>query len=265
MMDSRRVSSVAALLLLLLPIGARADDEKAFWEVWTLHGTSPDQHQAVMAACEAFEQAAPADPLVIVTRQLHAWHLLEQGETHAAAAILAPMIKRGATGLDKAASDIARAWLTCLDRERVKAALQAVYARHVAYPSTLDVWQTRPTETPPLTDRWDKPWTYRLVGFRHLKGMLDQKYTLSSPILGDDSDLAAALARPYADRIRLTPIRLKPMQSAPPLVEFTTGQKTGPALLAVETRYEQIQFAYMGNYIILLADRFHWKALPKPR
>ncbi|NQU38381.1 MAG: hypothetical protein HQ523_00335 [Lentisphaerae bacterium] len=265
MISIRRRTALAAMLLLATGSISHANDEQAFWAVWKLQSAPTNQPTEVIAACEAFETAAPADPLAIVARQFRAWQLLKLGRHGEAAALLSPMIKRGANGIDQGAADIARAWLTRLDAELVKAALQKLYLRDVAYPAQLDVWADTPTQAPPLVDRWSKSWDYRLVGFEHLPGLRNQKYRLQSNILRADSELAPALARPYADRIDLQPLRLKPMAAGAPLVEFKTNDQAGQALLASETHHGDILFAYMGDHILLLADHDHWKAVARPR
>lgn len=251
--------------LVLSSLSARADDERAFWDVWKLHSSTTNRHAEVLAACEGFATAAPADPLLPVTRHIAAWRLLKLGRHDEAAAILTPMVRDGAEGMQKVASDIARAWLTRLDRETLKDALQKVYLREVAFPDRLDVWANDTTNAPPLTDRWGKTWQYGLVGFKHIPGLRNQKYALRSRILLRHSDLAAALDVPYADRIRLKPVRLKTLDSGKALIEFDPGDDTGPALLTVGARHGLVALAYVGEHILLLGDGDHWKALSKPR
>ncbi len=252
-------------LLAVVAAPVRAADEAGFWTTWKTHLAATNEHTEAVAACDAFEKKNPSDPLVVVTRQLKAWHLLKLGRNEAAAALLVPMVKPGAEGLNKAASDIARAWLTRLDRERVKAALQDIYRRDVAYPEKLDVWKGSSRKAPPLVDRWGKRWKYRLVGYSRLPGLRDQKYELQAILLGDVSDLATALELAYGEQISLRPARLKRTASGPPLVQFERGESGGKAIMAVGTRNERTFFAYMGDRIIAVADYTHWKVLPKPR
>ena len=257
------IATLCLSILAALPAGAA--DEAAFWSVWKTHLTATNLHDEAIAACDAFEAERPTDPLVAVTRQFKAWHLLKLGRNAEAAALLTPMVRPGSTGLDKGVSELARAWLTRLDREIVKAALQKVYSREVAYPEKLDVWQQRDAGAPPLADRWGKGWKYRLTGFSRIPGLRNQKYELQALLLKDTSDLAAALSLPYAKQITVKPVRLRRMTSGPPMIVFKTGETGSEATMAAGTRSEGTFLAYVGDRIILLADYTHWKVLPKPR
>ncbi len=165
----------ALYLLALAVLPARAADEAAFWTVWKTHLAATNNHAEAIAACETFEKDNPSDPLVVVTRQFKAWHLLKLKRNAEAVAILTPMVKSGATGLNKAASELARGWLTRLDRENVKIALQNAYSRDAAYPEKLNVWEQGSSDAPPLADRWGKAWGYRLVGLSPVPALRDQK------------------------------------------------------------------------------------------
>jgi hypothetical protein len=160
---------------------------------------------------------------------------------------------------------MSRSWLTRLDREAVKEALRKVYLRDVAYPSRLDVWEEGAADAPPLVDRWGKTWQYGLVGFRHIAGLRNQKYALRSRVLLMHSDLADALQVPYAARIRLKPLGLQTLASGKALITFDAGEETGPARLSVGARHGMTVLAYVGDYIIVLGDGDHWKALAKPK
>ncbi len=259
-------SIIATLCLSLLSaLPATAADEVAFWELWKTHLAATNGHAEAVAACDAFEQKHPGDPFIIVARQFKAWHLLKLDRNADASALLTPMVTPGSTGLDKGASELARAWLTRLDRETVKAALQKVYARDVAYPEALDVWPKNAAGTPPSVDRWGKAWKYRLTGFTRIPGLRNQKYELQALLLGDTSDLAAALALPYAEQLTLKPVGLRPMTSGPPMIVFETGETGAKATMTAGTRSEGTFLAYVGDRIILVADYTHWKVLPKPR
>ncbi len=258
--------SLPTLCLVALLAGpARGADEVAFWNLWKTHLAGTSKHKEAIAACDAFERNNPGDAFIVVARQFKAWHLLKQGRNEKAIALLTPLMKSGAKGLEKAASDLARGWLTRLDREIVKNALQEVYKHEVAYPEKLNVWKRGATGAPPLADRWGRSWDYRLTGFSRIPGLRNQKYGLRSILLGDVSDLDAALALPYAAQISLRPLSLRHVASGPPLVEFETDTDGGKATLAVGRRHERTLFAYMGDRIILVADYTHWKVLPKPK
>ena len=151
-----------------------------------------------MRAFVEFERQQPASPLVPVARGAAAWHLLRQGERTAATQLLVAMLDRPAGPAAEAGAEMARRWLTRLDRERVKSALRAYHSRHIEYPGSLQQLTALPAaDQPPQRDRWNKLWQYRLARFTHLTGISGQRYELLSAGLGADSDLAAALAKPY--------------------------------------------------------------------
>ncbi|MBN1557482.1 MAG: hypothetical protein JW951_04980 [Lentisphaerae bacterium] len=251
------------IVLLALPGPARSADEQGLWAVWRQHRENPGAHAAVAAACRAFEAAAPDDPLTAVTRGIAAWHELQQGRDAEAAALLEPLADIRRTPLEEGASDIARAWLTRLDMEQVRAGLRRLYAENVAFPESLDALRALPeAERPPLTDRWGQAWGYRLTGFRMLPEMRDQKYALWSRIPGRDAGgLKEALAVPYAAGIELEP-GAPVSAGARPVLAFETG--SGDAVhLAVGSRHDGILFAYLGRALIVLANREHWKVIPR--
>jgi len=222
----------ATLLLgLAVPVGcAQGADERAFWLVWQQHIENLEKHTETVAACRVFERQAPNDPLAVVVREIAAWHLLKLGKTAEAKAILTPIVTGRATALHNVAADVARAWLTRLDHNALQALLHQTYLRDVAFPAALDVLAAPPgSERPSPVDRWGKPWTYRLVGFQHLKGFDNQKYELQSQRLGSRSDLAKALAMPYAARISLRPVKLAGSASGSTLVQFTDDAASGSA------------------------------------
>ena len=255
----------AASLLLAGLVNAGQPDERAFWDVWTIHSATTNDHKKVLAACGQFEKSAPGDPLIMVTRQLAAWRLLKLGRKDDAAALLTPMVSGATTGLKGAASEAARTWLTRLDRESLKQALQKEFVSEVAYPASLDALAGSGIPPALFKDRWGEQWEYRLVGFEHISGLLNQKYELRSATLGASSDLGAALAAPYGGEIGLRAVRLGPAGSGTPLVEFSAGANSDPAFLSVDATLGTITFAFMGDRIILLSDGSHWKAMSKPR
>jgi hypothetical protein len=251
---------LAIAVVTLAALSGAADDERGLWAVWQRHVEAPDAHAEIVATCTAFETNAPADPLIAVTRGIAAWHLLRQGERARAEAILTPMQKPGSDPLGEGASEIARAWLTRLDMENVKAGLKALYVENVAFPESLEAL---PAEgRPPAADRWGRPWRYSLTGFQALTGMNDQKYELWSQTLGKDGDLKNALAAPYGGHIDFKPVSVN-TAGQNPVARFTnTAGET--VHLSVGTRNGDTLFSYMGQALIVLSDRDHWKVLRKP-
>lgn len=263
--------------------------ERALASVWRQHIANPDDHTRVVHLCGLFKSKNPDTPLLVVSDGLTAWHLLKLGQTNAAVKVLEGMLTKAGKDahLQAAANDMARAWLTRIDREETVRTLRRVYLDKVEYPISLDGLAELPADRkPPLTDRWGKRWSYQLAGFKYIRGVTAQRYQLHSVTLGQDSDLTAALARSYASGINLVPTKL--LTSPRLAVEF--GARSGddglrgpsdlrrrprpaePAKTKVEGKIrlapgqdaDGIRLAYLGKTGIILTDRDHWLVLPKP-
>ncbi len=244
--------------------GAAAEpDEKAVWEVWKTHQTASNRHAIVVAACR---KIATANILFGASQGLAAWHLLQLGQTNEAAAILETMAAAGdSPPLAAAGAEMARRWLSRLDLEKIKPAMQLIYRRDIAYPPTLDALQTLPREAqPPLKDRWGAPWKYEPTGFKTIPGLTGQRYRIACVKLGDDSALAGALARPYGDRIAIKPLAHTVTSSGLQTLKFEVPGKAQPILLSEGAWYEGTTLAYIGAKVILLTNGDHWLMLPKP-
>jgi len=274
---------VSSCVLASAGIAQTGPDERSLWTIWKLVEEKPDDHTAAVAACAEFGKKNPHDPLLVVTRGITAWHLLKSGRTDAAIQVFEPMasavVQARSDPLQMAALTMGRTWLTRIDRERVKQSLKKLYLRDIEYPASLETLASLPKESrPPLADRWGKPWTYRLVGFRKLRGFSTQKYELQSKLLGRNSDLASALQAPYADGIKLKPVDLLSSGHGKGTVRFTTystnsgdsgaasGNKTSrDIIVSVGGNAGPVFFAYMGSRLLVLSDGNHWMVLPGPR
>lgn len=247
-------------------------DERGLWAVWTQQRDAPDDHAACVAACDAFETQSPDDPYGVVTRGIAAWHLLKQHRLGEAAERLSSLLEAGQTPLEQAAADIARAWLTRLDREQVRVGLKMLYSDALAFPASLDALRSLPQRyRPPPTDRWGTPWEYRLIGFKMIAGFHDQKYLLQSRRLGPRSDLEEVLKTPYLSGVRLKPVRLS-AGAGTTVVHFDAGpkdegegQSSGTVVMSVGSRSGQVVFAALGPRLIILATDDHWSVLARPR
>ena len=261
---------------------AGAGNERAIWQLWKMQQATPGDHTALLAACQAFKQAHPEDPFVVLSETLGAWHLLKLGRTPEAVAMLEASAQRPVGPLTPGGRALASAWLTRVDRERVRHALQFYYRREIGYPKNLAelaAYEALPeTLRFPPQDRWQRPWHYRLVGYRRLSGLQNQKYELQSARLGARSDLAQALAAPYAEQITLRPLGLSStapgrevveMERVPPPgaadAEEVSPRARQTAQVGVHTWTEDVLLVYVGQHIILVCDRSHWKVFPKPR
>jgi len=173
-----------------------------------------------------------------------------------------------------------RRWLTRLDREKVRGALAAYYRQAIEYPINLQPLKKatpssagalRPgepdgKESPlPLTDRWGAPWQYQLAAFKVIKVARGQRYLLQSKTLGESSDLAKALERPYAGRILLQPVSLTIAGGGAQNVVFQTpGAQPEKILLSEGSQAAGITLTYIGARILILCDGDHWRVVPKP-
>jgi len=257
---------VCVVFFLALALTGRAQslkaDEKGLWDVWCIGTNSAFEASEVAVACQKFRTRAPQDPFTVVISGLEAWNRMKRGDTGTAAAIFNTLLVKGpATGLRKAGDEMARSWLTRLDREQVKLALKEIYRRDIEFPASLEAFKALGDKvSPPLMDRWGKLWSYRRGST--IKGMETQRYVLESEVLGMRSDLKAALKMGYAERIDLKPVRLLPGPKN--VVEFKTGD--GRSLIREEgDRVNIVNLVYVGTHIIVLSDGNHWSVIAKPR
>jgi len=117
----------------------------------------------------------------------------------------------------------------------------------------------------PLADRWGVPWQYKLATFKIIKGTRGQRYLLQSKTLGESSDLAAALERPYAGRIVLQPVSLTITGGGIQNVAFQTpGDRPEKTLLSAGGQAAGATLTYIGARILILCDGDHWRVVAKP-
>jgi hypothetical protein len=266
--------------------------ERDLWSLWQYHAKNTNDHAGVAAACMKFEKDAAHAPFLPVARGIAAWRLLKCGNTNACVKVLESMIAPAAddkvrlAGADpaegdplrEAGADMARTWLTRLDREQAVKVLRQYYVRHVEYPATMQfATNLAPEQKVALTDRWGQAWQYRATGFTRLAGLNDQRYVLQSARLGDDSGLAEALARNYAERIGIEKARVVSSGAGgvlelvvPPRPEegsrknATDGRQQSKVVVAVGRRAGGIYAAFIGARLLVLADFDHWLVLPRP-
>ncbi len=257
---------VFLVFLLAVAVTGRAqsvkDDEKVLWDVWCSGTNSSFEASEVAETCKKLRIRAPKDPLTVVLSGIEAWNHLKRGDTVTATAIFNTLLVKGpATGLRKAGDEMARTWLTRLDREQVLPLLKEIYRRDIEFPSSLEAFKTLGDKaSPPLADRWGKPWVYRKGSA--IKGMESQRFILESSALGSRSDLKAALKMGYAERMDLKPVRMVPGSLV--VVELKTTD--GRSMLREEgDRANIVNLIYVGTHIIVLSDGNHWRVLAKPR
>lgn len=270
----RRIFQAATAAVLLFFLSCRAfaavQTEKMVWDIWKKLESNPDDLAAVVSECEEFKNGRQTDALAPVVEGFLAWCCFKTGKMPDGAKIFMALEKKRYSDVQKAASEMARTWLTRIDIKLVELALQMYYRQNVAYPEKLSTAlqmygkATRASKT----DRWDRPWEYELVGFKHLiKVPKDQKYDLHSSMLGEDSNFEKALEIPYASRIKLVPMKMGITTRGQESVYFTLDGSNAatPILLEVGKRKYGATLAYVGDNILVLTDGNHWKLLPRPR
>ena len=257
---------VCLVLLLAVCVSVQAQpsksDERALWDLWCTSTNSAFESSAVMDACKEFREKTPKNPLVVMVSGFEAWHYLKMGDSGAAVPILNSMlVQRSVTDIQRAGDTMARSWLTRLDRERVVLALKKIYLRDIEFPVSLEALKSlKSGSVPPLTDRWGKPWVYRLES--SIKGMATQRYILESSVLSSRSYLKRACKVPYASRINLKPISM--VKGGRKRVEFKTSGGQSVFRQAGDSS-NRINLAWLGSNIMVLSDGNHWCVMPKPR
>jgi len=264
--------TVAVILLCLPTLQTHAANEKAFIKVWRQHIKHPDQHTEAIAACREFSTKNKGDELVRVVQGIEIWHLLKADRTREAVAILKSHLRPNTTRTGTGSAILARGWMSLLDIAPVKQALQCYYRKEVGYPESLDALAGHPGIPADLkfrmNDRWDSPWSYRLTGFKSAPGFRNQRYSISSSRLNTTPDLTTALQLPYASNIQIHPIRMRTTGSATVVVDFTKDagkqKKEQRFSLSAGRKSGDLFLAYIGEKIIIVCDRLHWKVLSKP-
>lgn len=257
-------------------LGASETQEKSLWTLWSLQTNTSARHEDIVAACQQMQKASPTNPLLPVGQGLAAWHSLHLGKTNEAFVLLSEMAAVATataaaptTPTAMAGAEMGRRWLTRLDREKVRGALAAYYRNAIEYPINLQpLKKTMPGEKDlplPLADRWGAPWQYQLAAFKVIKGARGQRYLLQSKTLGESSDLAKALERPYAGRILLQPVSLTISGGGVQNVVFQTpGDRPEKILLSEGGQATGVTLTYIGVKILILCDGDHWQVIPAP-
>ncbi|MDD4870380.1 MAG: hypothetical protein PHR77_07450 [Kiritimatiellae bacterium] len=250
-----------------------AGDEKSIWEIWKIQQEKPDEHGTITTNCLEYAKKAPTDPLSLVTLTIASWHMLEIDNKDAAVKLLKTVLSSSKTdALSTAAANMAKAWMTRIEMEQMKQALQLYYRKNIEYPKSIDLVKPfQKNGQPPLTDQWGKPWVYGLAEFKSLKklgamyGMYGQKYTIRSVYLGTNSELKVALKIPYASGMPLKPVKMLNGMPGKEMVqlESTDGKQT-KVVLSIGTESSGITLNYAGPKLLILSDMNHWLVVPRP-
>lgn len=256
-----RARAIPLLAALLLGGLARAQEsgEAALLRLWQFHERNATNHTAVAKACAQSDAAPEFSAFRPVVRGLMGWHLFQLKKPAEAAKTFETLISKDAADLPAAGSEMAQRWLTRVDRERVRTALDLAYRKELEFPNDLGPLAKLPeAQRPPLTDRWGRDWSYRREGMKHIKGLMGQKFLLQSGRLGELSDLATELARPYAAALDVTLDKNTDANS--PVVPVLTRAGERLALVAGQPK-GRIALALAGKEIVILTDGDTWKVL----
>ena len=245
---------------------ASESDDRMLATFWEKRAVCSNDYAAVIAICKKVTNSMPDSAYLPVIRGVQAWYELTAGHAEESAATLQGMLSAGKDPIALTANTMACRWLTRLDREKVRKVLNAYYAVHVAFPGSLDFLQKIPDNgRPPIVDRWDRAWQYRLVTFEKLPGLSDQRYELRSTELNTASDFKTALAIPYGTPFSLRPMRVVSRFENQSVVEFQAGGKPPRKdMLNEGARSGDVLFVRLVAQSVLLSDGDRWDLVPLP-
>ena len=262
MRSHNKLIGVLATIGVLLPwSGWAQEDVSALARLWQQHVRAPSDHAAIVHSAQQMAAQYPNSTLLGVARGLAAWHALASAQTNTAILLLTPLLTEQTDPVSIEARNIAQHWLTRMDRERVRTALQNYYRDHVEFPSSLSALNKLAiTNRPPLADRFGQAWKYELKSLKRLIMARAQDYRLLSYTLGDDSDLAAVLRRPYGGGLVLwKPVRFIPAANAD-TTSTVTFEKDGAKIILTEgARQAGVTLVYAREGMIIITDGDYWQ------
>ena len=198
-------------------------------KVWGAHVRSPQDHKAVIEACQSvMDKSSTLGEFLPAVKTLAAWHLLASGNQSDAVRIF-----ESALSTDKAAKPVARyadimarRWLTRIDQDQTEKALKTYYADNVEYPSSLSPLLNLPKgKAPPKVDRFGDPWVYKTEEFSKLTRLKNQRFTLYSKNVGNKLSKLASLPFDAYGKKSASIIARKTL--TPLSVEFETVTESG--------------------------------------
>jgi hypothetical protein len=211
-----------------LPALAATPQEDAFLKAWGAHVRAPQDHKAVIDACQSvMDKASTLGDFLPAVKTLAAWHLLAGGRQADAVRIFESALtsERAAPPVARYADTLARRWLTRLDHARLAKALKAYYADNVEYPSSLSPLFGA-DKTLPKADRFGDPWVYTAEAFGKLKAAPNQRFSLYSKSAGKKlTPLAALPFDAYGGKRSAAIVARK--TTTPVSVEFETVTESG--------------------------------------
>jgi len=239
--------------------GTAEASEKAVFELWEKHVSTPEDHRGFIESCREVVKANPNHPLLPVVRQLEIWHLFKTGQLTEAEKLLNTQLSLPDSPLNQDARRLAMGWLARLDREKVVNALKAYYKSEVEFPNNLS--KLSGTVGLPLRDRFGKPWVYSLTGFSKLGGFANQKYSLESEDLGDASDYQSVINLSYASGLEAEPVQMASDGGTPAVTFNLSGREVK---MGVGQGVNGIFVSFIGEQIIVVCDNTFWKIFERP-
>jgi len=192
-----RAAILATFLITHLSLFAATPQEAAFLRAWGAHARTPNDHKAVIEACQSvMDKASTLGDFLPAVKTLAAWHLLADGNQADAVRVFESALTSGNTPKPVARfADIqARRWLTRIDHAQTEKALKAYYKENVEFPSGLAPLLNLPNgKAPPKTDRFGDPWVYKTEEFAKLTKLKNQRFSLYSKTLGNKLTRLGAL------------------------------------------------------------------------
>ncbi len=268
-----KILAVGLLGLLCFQQTAFSAEEKMVWDICKKIEANPEDLSEVIADCEKFMNGRQTDQLAPVVKSVLAWCYFKTGKLQDGVNLLMALEKKRYTPMQKAGSDVAKAWLSRVDIKLTQAALQLYYRKHMKYPEDLQdaldyALNSKYKLKAPSTDRWGKKWEYELVGFKKLiKVPKNQKYTISSVLLGQTTDFNQALELPYAEKIKLLPVRMASTVRGKEAVYFVSAddKKKTSININVGGRRMGVTVGFVGKNVIALTEGNHWKMVSRPK
>jgi hypothetical protein len=264
-------SLILPVLLIVLVSSAASfaseslESERQLWVIWKKHKSSQSEHKEIITQCNRMEQKCPNSSLLVPAKEIKAWHLFRLKQISSGYNLFNGIVNEYSLNpVVTAGKEVARRWLTRLDREKLRIYLKKYYTSNIRFPESLAVFARLPaSKQPPLKDQWGHKWDYSLVNFKYLKGFNDQKYTLESKKLGNNSDFSEMINKPYKTSLEIEPVKTLKSGSQETIKFKVDGLKQN-IILSEGSDVRGITLAYLGKRIIILSDGDYWVVMPKP-
>ena len=223
----RPLLSLSLAFIFATAVCAATPQEDAFLKAWSVHVRAPQDHNAVIEACQSvMDKASTLGDFLPAVKTLAAWHLLASGKQADAVRIFESALTtdKAAKPLTRYADTMARRWLTRLDHAGLVKGLKTYYSDNVEYPSNLSPLFGA-NAAMPKADRFGDPWVYTAEAFGKLKATPNQRFSLYSKTVGKKFTPLSALPRDSYGSKSASIIGRKPTN--PVSVEFETVTEAG--------------------------------------